>query len=67
MCYNRVKGGNNMLFVFGIVLCVLSVLGVILSVISDLSDNDCSLVSSFMGIVFVAGIFIVLYCCGVIK
>ena len=56
-----------MLFGFGVVLCVLSVLGVILSVISDLSDNDCSLVSSFMGIFFVAGILIVLYCCGVIK
>lgn len=56
-----------MLFVFGVVLCALSVLGVVLSVVSDLSDNDCSLVSGFMGFVFVAGVLIILYCCGVIK
>lgn len=48
-----------------ITLCVLSIIGVVAGIISDISDDAVSVLSLFCGIIFSASLMIILYNCGV--
>lgn len=53
--------------IFGFCSCFASIAAVVVSVSSDVSDENCCAIASLSGIVFASGVMLTLYGFGVVR